>query len=1136
MACGPRSPRFRYRSVGDPIDVVSGACFDEALDLKLAALLPFEWWRHTSSARCAERLVLGWGQTHEYDRGLRYDIDGLLYRDPTGDATPFPRIERDGQTAHGGDLTLVRVDAHTYHLHEAGKPSLEFVFAQDATAAPLKRVFRYFEQDEIAFFYHPDGRLKGVRDAAQRLIRVDYNEQGLIAALVLLEREKKRERSLLIYRYDEHSHLTEGVDAYGSTFSFAYDAHHRLIRKTDRNGYAFHFEYDKRGRCVHTRGDDGLFDTRLDYRPLEKTTIVTRFDGGKWTYRYDDSGVVTAIIDPYGGVQQFKLDGQGRVAEEIDPNGNVTRWRYSENGAFLGTDAPPRRHPHQRLANCPLEWEYGDLLSRADIAQRSGLTLSGVDQPNNWMSRNGRFLALLSPTFDKGGLLVKDRGPNDTARRWRYDANGNVQFYLDRDGSIYRKQFVSMNLLQAETDPNEATVTYQYNGAEQITKFTDAGGVPCEFKYDLKDRVTEVHSGGVLHESYHYDAAGNPVEKRDAHGETLLRFTIGPGNRKSERWLRSGEAHRFEYDDRGRFTLAATATTVTAFAYDDDDNRILDERDGRGIQHRFFQTSPKHLTTLFQRFEILYEGSAAGGLLIRDPGGKTHALRVEGALVRRTFSNRVTEAAEFDADGRCLRKIVDHPAPRKAVWERAYLYSGEGDLLTVQDSQEGETRFRYDPAHNLVGMMPNGARERLFRHDLAGNLLEQPGLQAVTLSSANRLANANGERFEYNHRNAIAARIGKQSTARYYYDSRDMLIAVEQDGELRWRASYDPLGRRIGKTYQGNTTEYFWDNNRIAAELHGSGKLRLYLYADPLALTPMMVMDYESLTADPASGLRYFVFADHRGAPIQIEDEAGEIVWRAHMSPYGAVEIEAGAKIEMPLRFPGHYHDPEINLHYNRFRYYSPTLGRYLQPDPAGVYGGYNLYAYSSNPLKEVDVKGLNCPTQQADLDDTIEDDDGIDTLVKKPWMDTVPLGDKDLDYDTRDNQIWLYWNGKSKEPFGPKIHISIASGDIYHASKLLLPKLRELGALHKIAPTQAKGNKINTGKQAGKIITVYPSGAEHALAVQKAVDETLAPYKDAGLIAPGPRPNFREGPNTGKPEPTFGNSDFMTVGGDESK
>jgi len=53
----------------------------------------------------------------------------------------------------------------------------------------------------------------------------------------------------------------------------------------------------------------------------------------------------------------------------------------------------------------------------------------------------------------------------------------------------------------------------------------------------------------------------------------------------------------------------------------------------------------------------------------------------------------------------------------------------------------------------------------------------------------------------------------------------------------------------------------------------------------------------------------------------------------------------------------------DLDLFYNRFRDYDPKLGRYLQPDPLGLGGGPNLYAYATNPLSDVDLLGLTlCP------------------------------------------------------------------------------------------------------------------------------------------------------------------------------
>src|SRR5207249_746633 len=120
-------------------------------------------------------------------------------------------------------------------------------------------------------------------------------------------------------------------------------------------------------------------------------------------------------------------------------------------------------------------------------------------------------------------------------------------------------------------------------------------------------------------------------------------------------------------------------------------------------------------------------------------------------------------------------------------------------------------------------------------------------------------------------------------------------------------------------------------------------------------------MQFESPESDPISGERFFMFCNQIGCPVLVENETGREVWRASISPYGEARVSSRSTIEMNLRFPGHYFDSEIGLHYNRNRHYSPELGRYLQSDPIGISGGINLYSYPANPLSRVDVLGF-CP------------------------------------------------------------------------------------------------------------------------------------------------------------------------------
>ncbi len=100
------------------------------------------------------------------------------------------------------------------------------------------------------------------------------------------------------------------------------------------------------------------------------------------------------------------------------------------------------------------------------------------------------------------------------------------------------------------------------------------------------------------------------------------------------------------------------------------------------------------------------------------------------------------------------------------------------------------------------------------------------------------------------------------------------------------------------------------------------------------------------------------VHNDHLSTPKLITDQNQAIVWTADVQAFGTA-VTSGA-LTFNVRFPGQYFDQETGLHYNYFRYYDPTTGRYITSDPIGLQGGLNTYAYGGNsPIRYIDPFGL---------------------------------------------------------------------------------------------------------------------------------------------------------------------------------
>jgi len=272
-------------------------------------------------------------------------------------------------------------------------------------------------------------------------------------------------------------------------------------------------------------------------------------------------------------------------------------------------------------------------------------------------------------------------------------------------------------------------------------------------------------------------------------------------------------------------------------------------------------------------------------------------------------------------------------------------------------TEHGEYVYGYDDLYRLVSSDPAAGGNEEFTYDPVGNRLTSADTTEAWIYNDNNELNAhNGVTYEYDDNGNMVQKRDDGFITNYIYNVEDRLTEV-RDGQGSLIASYyyDPFGRRLWKEVGGAKTYFLYADEGLIGEYDSTGtEIKTYGYKPS-----------STWTTDPIfmkqDGNYYFYQNDHLGTPQKMTGVNGEIVWEAKYSSFGDAEVEGSSTITNNLRFPGQYEDEETGLHYNCHRYYDPSMGRYLRPDPVGLNGGVNSFVYANlNPIIFSDFRGLD--------------------------------------------------------------------------------------------------------------------------------------------------------------------------------
>jgi len=341
----------------------------------------------------------------------------------------------------------------------------------------------------------------------------------------------------------------------------------------------------------------------------------------------------------------------------------------------------------------------------------------------------------------------------------------------------------------------------------------------------------------------------------------------------------------------------------------------------------------------------------------------TYAYDTLGRRTGLTYPNQITAGYAYDNASRLT--TISHAIGATTIASYAYTLDKVGNRLTKGGTVNES--YLYDPTYRLT--QTNTAKNpEKYSYDPVGNRLTGPGSKDTThaYNAGNQLTGDTIFGYGYDNNGNQTARTvatAPDKSWTYIWDYENRLIEMDRaKGTTEKQTvtfSYDPLGRRIGKTITATkngtspttTYAYVYDNDNIIMETLTTASGATKTFYTQGANT-------DEHLALARNGQNWFYHADGLGSTTAITDQNANIVQTYTYDSFGTVKTTSS--FANSYTYTAREWDRETGLYYYRARYYDPMEGRFISRDPIGFRGGINVFAYTkNNPINYADPTGL---------------------------------------------------------------------------------------------------------------------------------------------------------------------------------
>lgn len=764
-----------------------------------------------------------------------------------------------------------------------------------------------------------------------------YDERGLLWREIGAPGSGNSPTNEYSYTLDGMRTRIKELEAVLRLTTLAYDGFGRLASVTDPMSNVVSYVYDRNGNVTRMRyfgepndvpgsaGNRRLAETRCTYDSLDRCvqqvdsffdifTELSISDGQATTiFSYAPNGACTSVTDDNGHTTRFTYDALGRLAAVTDPKTNVVQFTYDAGGNLTSAVSSERSDVNPALQQFSTVHTYDALNRCITSADNVGNTNRfAYDSRDNVVSHLDPRENETFAVFDGLGRCVattnyvgKERGITINTSHVEYDTNSRRTAFTDSNGNTTTYAYDSLDRCVAVTEADGTSCNLIWSPRSNLLRQQDANGTVITNRYDLLDRcVARVITPGptvaptttfetfaydglsrcvsasndVSLATFVFDSLGNAVQSTQ-DGLTTTRTHDGAGNLLAVTYP-SGRVVSYTYDALDQVTGMSSssgglpATTLATFDYE-----------GPGRLGRIGRAN--NVNTRIQWNGAANPANNAGDFGWQQVSGINHQVAGGGAVIDR-------RVATYDRNqNKTARTQTAAFFPGGPTTTNAFQYDALDRMTTFTRSSGSPDDYfkthQLDGPGNRLATVSNGVAlpygmDATPRPGPADFQMNQYTFTPFVLAPA-----------QYDENGNLVGRVTATAQLQYVYDYADRLVAVNDlsGGFPAARAaySYDPLGRRIGKTIYPSglppvTTAFVYDwrdddcDGDIIEERVNGTLRRTYAFPH--------VFDQKGRVMFTDAGETYFFHADDLGNTVALTDASGAVVERCDYDDYGS--------------------------------------------------------------------------------------------------------------------------------------------------------------------------------------------------------------------------------------------------------